>query len=662
MADIFLSYSRTDSNFMRQLRADLRAEGFTIWTDERLAPGTPVWQRAIETEIEAAHCMVVLLSPTARQSIWVAREIAYAEALGLPMYPALVAGDVRRSVPISLITVQRVDLRHDYARAVETQLVPAIRRHLESLHQAHEPQAGDNPLAELRDLLTQLYPDEGSARRVVADAGLDAARIHFGTAAINFWQSILEEAQKAGQLGQLAVVAQKEFGGNLALKAVLETLGVLPKWPEEPTQPKTGITELLPTQYESTDSSASDIDSQASTPEASASQTTSQGKPVEEDDAEDHLLETLKCLHDPEKLRTTYLANSVLVQQRMAQQPKLTVVQAITDILSETLALLEQEEPLLGDQLRGRFWERMTIRAMLDLERPMKQGKRRFYRQQKKALTLFVDLLEAQATDTISIPAQIRQAEEPPPIDFEWITIPAGNFLMGEGADQHSLFLPDYRIAKYPVTNAQYEVFVEATGYHAPKHWKDGQMPAGKEDHPVVHVSWHDAQAFCKWAKVKLPSEAEWEKAARGPNGRIYPWGDDKPDETRCNFANIGITMPVNHYPDGVSYYGCFDMVGNAWEWTNSLYMSYPYDATDGREDLQTNGRRAWRGGAFVLFDQIVRCAIRSFDNPNDHSNTLGLRVATPSLYLTERWLMGQRTLSSLKQGSWGQPPAGEPL
>lgn len=238
-----------------------------------------------------------------------------------------------------------------------------------------------------------------------------------------------------------------------------------------------------------------------------------------------------------------------------------------------------------------------------------------------------------------------RQAAKPP-IVFDWVEIPAGPFLMGSDKQkdpaarddelpQQTVLLPTYRIARTPVTNAQYQVFVQATGRRAPQHWKEGRIPEGKEKHPVVYVSWQDAVAFCAWASeatgmtIRLPSEAEWEKAARGTDGRLYPWGNDKPTKEHCNLGmNVGDTTPVGSYPKGASPYGVLDAAGNVWEWTNSLWKGYPYDPADGREDPYREGSRTVRGGSFGSRDGLVRCACRNNDlNPN---NNVGLRVVSP--------------------------------
>jgi formylglycine-generating enzyme required for sulfatase activity len=251
----------------------------------------------------------------------------------------------------------------------------------------------------------------------------------------------------------------------------------------------------------------------------------------------------------------------------------------------------------------------------------------------------------------------IRPEAGATPLSFEpeLILIPAGQFLMGSDPEkykdalereqpQHTVYLPDYYIAKTPVTNAQYAAFVEATDHRWPKHWKGGKPPKGKEDHPVVYVSWHDAVAYCNWlSKVtgkayRLPSEAKWEKGARGTDGRIYPWGNES-DPERCNSSEGGTggTTPVGAYPQGASPYGLLDMAGNVWEWTTSLWgedrskpeFRYPYDPTDGREDLGAGDKmlRVLRGGSWAGGQIGACCAYRNRYSPNARWSFSGFRI-----------------------------------
>ncbi len=221
------------------------------------------------------------------------------------------------------------------------------------------------------------------------------------------------------------------------------------------------------------------------------------------------------------------------------------------------------------------------------------------------------------------------------------VWVPPGPFLMGsdktrdgqafdDELPQHTVTLPGYWIGRYPVTVARFKAFVDDSG-HKPA---DSRSVKGRDDHPVVHVSWGDAQAYCDWLAarsgppVALPTEAQWEKAARGTDGRIYPWGDGW-DASKCNSLEGGkrATTPVGAYSlAGDSPYGCADMAGNVWEWCQSLYRRYPYDPKDGRENLQNRGRRVMRGGAFDYDQKTVRCACRGWHVPDHRVGYLGFR------------------------------------
>jgi len=240
----------------------------------------------------------------------------------------------------------------------------------------------------------------------------------------------------------------------------------------------------------------------------------------------------------------------------------------------------------------------------------------------------------------------------------DMVVVPAGEFIMGSdsGNDnerpRRGLYLPDFRIGRYPVTNAQFETFVKATGYEteAEKHesgsmWQDNQWKAvnradwrhpsgpqssilGRENHPVVQVSWNDAVAYAQWAGKRLPTEAEWEKAARGSDGRTWPWGNEWVDG-KCNSGEMGIggTTPVGRYsPAGDSPYGLADMAGNVWQWTADWYERYP--GSNHQSDDYGRKCRVVRGGAWGVNQGGARCAYRDWVDPADRNYGLGFRVA----------------------------------
>jgi len=210
------------------------------------------------------------------------------------------------------------------------------------------------------------------------------------------------------------------------------------------------------------------------------------------------------------------------------------------------------------------------------------------------------------------------------------VLIPAGEFIMGsdEGdSDErpaHMVYLDGYLIDRTPVTWGQYVRFCEDTGREMPS---EPGFPLD-ETHPVVNVSWYDAAAYCKWAGKRLPTEAEWEKAASGTDGRIWPWGNNG-DPKKANTRGRG-TTPVGSYPAGASPYGVLDMAGNAWNWCADLYSAAYYTKGHDRNPRGPKGGqdRALRGGSWYDDQVDARCANRLQYDPTGLDDFIGFRGA----------------------------------
>lgn len=227
----------------------------------------------------------------------------------------------------------------------------------------------------------------------------------------------------------------------------------------------------------------------------------------------------------------------------------------------------------------------------------------------------------------------------------EAILLRLGSAVLPIEKPQRSIYLEAFHIDKYPITNEEYSRFVESTGYRAEGISDCGTWLSyyshGKELHPVVCVSWKDIQSYCRWAEKRLPTEAEWEKAARGTDGRIFPWGNQF-DESRCNSTNyqfgtgrgFGSTTPVDAFPDGVSPYGCYDMVGNVWElvsdWldisTNNGGNYYAISPPRNPKGPSSGQIRVMRGGAFSTHTSNCRCAFRIGPDSSTQFDRVGFR------------------------------------
>jgi len=250
-----------------------------------------------------------------------------------------------------------------------------------------------------------------------------------------------------------------------------------------------------------------------------------------------------------------------------------------------------------------------------------------------------IEYLKQQIQGLIDVRPLIPRVEVPTgEAPFEMVKVPKGPFLYGGVYGENSVrevIDHDYWIDQYPVTNEKYRAFVLADGYENQAYWsKDGwrwkaknniEVPEywndtkwNKADHPVVGVSYFEAAAYAKWAGKRLPTEQEWEKAARGEDERAYPWGDEF-DKKKCNSseAAIGLTTPVTQYPNGVSPYGCYDMAGNVWEWCPDWY------------DEEKKDMRVHRGGSWDTIPPVgLRVSYRGGSYAGSRTSYNGFRLA----------------------------------
>ncbi len=225
------------------------------------------------------------------------------------------------------------------------------------------------------------------------------------------------------------------------------------------------------------------------------------------------------------------------------------------------------------------------------------------------------------------------------PAETPMALVPAGEFTMGStmSADEkpvHRVYLNAFSMDKYHVTVGQYAKYLEATGTEAPPEWEIMNQPRHQK-RPVVNVSWSDAATYCKWAGKRLPTEAEWEKAARGTDGRLYPWGNETPTRLHANFgkkewANHMALVPVGMFEMGKSPYGIYDLAGNAWEWVNDWYDHDYYKKSPAKnpQGPATGKSKVVRGGNWLYVQEFLRSSFRFNAEPSSRQFGYGFRCA----------------------------------
>lgn len=229
--------------------------------------------------------------------------------------------------------------------------------------------------------------------------------------------------------------------------------------------------------------------------------------------------------------------------------------------------------------------------------------------------------------------------------------VPSGSFLMGSDPQkdraagpqefpQRPVYVDAFWIDRYEVSNVEYLRFVLGTGMDWPKFWRGSPFPENVALHPVINVSWHDADAYCRWAGKRLPTEAEWEKAARGEDGRVFPWGNEPAGWMKSNIAHPGskrgFKYPplanVNRYDKGVSPYGVYQMAGNVSEWVADWFDPEYYQRSlpDNPTGPAVGELKVFRGGSWNEDPEVARSAGRNGGTPDRRSYLTGFRCAQP--------------------------------
>ena len=351
-------------------------------------------------------------------------------------------------------------------------------------------------------------------------------------------------------------------------------------------------------------------------------------------------------LHHPEWRETMRLLGGVLFKQGEAK------VEGLFQAILERLG----EQPKLADQARCAALLGVMMR---DLSRMGYQPKTRGYERTIRAAMRIFDA----AAEPIDLKTRIDAADalgqvgDPRLEEDNWVEIPAGTFYMGaqkekkkgrnydpeaweDEAPVHEVTLRGFRIGRFLVTVQEFEKFWVGGGYSTLEYWAEGyrrfSQPAGwgwqrqYPNRPVVGVSWFEAAAYCSWKGGRLPTEPEWERAARGPEGSRYPWGNGRPlDASLANYAGaVGHPTPVGLFPKGNSSEGLCDMLGNVWEWCGYWYGRYDMGSQEDPRRLKHGGVKVWRGGSWDYGPRFVRVSARVGVKPKDRSRSVGFRCA----------------------------------
>ena len=613
---------------MHKVQKTLRDAGLAVWTDEGLEPGTPSWRSEIEEAVGQASAMVVLLSPNSKSSRWVDNEVGYAQTLGKAVFPVLIAGDNATAVPISLINTQWVDGRRQVDTVVRQRLLPAI----EGLVRAPAVETGPSPEPAPPAARPWVWLGVGAAILIVAVLLGWWALANFG----GFW-IVGPPPNPSAMVGAEEVVPPVLSPTNTSTST---------QTPEVPN-----VAAVLPTETALAPETPAVLATATPTvvPTAPATMVPPSIRKVAP--PRDGMLH-IEGIAEPgaavevsvdDRIVGSATADKV-GQWQFDVQVGISgerVIEVVTSAgRAVTFVLIPESTATAVATLRPTSTPAVTATRISTNTATPTTTSTPISTPTRRPTPPSTPVPTATPTGT-SAPLPAAGATRTNPKDGAiYVFVPAGPFIMGssvsdpdalqdEEPQQPALYVDAFWIMQTEVTNAQYAKCVTAGACSEPSsaRWNSQEYV----QHPVTNVDWNQANAYAQWVGGRLPTEAEWEKACRGTDDRIYPWGDEPPTSVSANFnSSTGDTTAVGSYPTGASPYGTLDMAGNVSEWTSTKYSAYPYAPADGREDMAGGADRALRGGSWLNYAGNVRCANRSRYVPYYGNDYNGFRVLSP--------------------------------
>lgn len=626
---IFMSYSRRDDAVMRRIVAFLREQGIKVWVDnEKLIPGTPVWEKEIEKAVQGASAVVVVLSPDSKDSEWVRREISLADQYEKRVFPLLVRGDEKTSISIRLIGRQYVDIRSNEDAGLNY-VSATLLRYLEELNE--------------REQNAKKETDRLAAQKIKTEKRLAARKAEEERIAL---EKIATERKAKEDADRL--IAQKADEERVAFEKIESDRKA--KEDADRLASQKAEEERIALEKEVADRKAKEDADRISAQKAELDSKEKLARENAEREAREKLAREKMERDSREKAKAASTIEKPVVTKFETKKQSGTKLPlwGIGLIAFSVFALIVWGLSSLPASPKANPTSVAT-------QTPIVPGTPTLF-VKPATETLVTPTSTPQPTETLIFILQptetlmptsaykVGDTEISPKDGMILLYVPAGKFLMGSTdtdalaesneKPQHTVTLDAYWIDQTDVTNAMYTKCVSAGKCRPPRNTRN-YGNSNYANHPVVYVSWIDALAYCSWAERRLPTEAEWEEAARGTDGRIYPWGNN---ELSADFLNafslsdsdVSDTTEVGKYPNGKSVYGAYDMAGNVWQWVSDWYSDTYYQSSPSSNPLgpDTGQYRVLRGGSWANSWNVARSAFRSYLSPGYTENYIGFRCA----------------------------------